>query len=84
MNKNEEKEGMEKYKGCEVCGRVYLLSRLYKVSCWDKWRFIFEPWVCESCLEKVRKLSEKGQIRFKILQRPRPDNLQFLRNGYEG
>lgn len=37
MDKNEEKEHLEEHKACEGCGSVYLLSRLYKVSCWDRW-----------------------------------------------
>ncbi len=83
MDKNEEQHHIEESKACEGCGSVYLLSRLYKVSCWDRWGSMIEPWICESCLEKLRKLRKEGEIKFQILQRPKPNNLQFLKKDYE-
>ena len=83
MDKKEEQHLIEEYKACEECGSVYLLSWLYKVSCWDRSGFMIERWLCQSCFEKLKQLRKEREIKFQILQRPKPNNLQFLRKDYE-
>jgi len=78
MNNNEEKQDMEKDRACEGCGYI---CPLYRVSCqYGSEGFISEYWLCEPCLNKLRKLRREKKVRYVILQRPELSKLAFLRD----